>query len=61
MALVLKDGIDSIIQVMSSELAGMGAMYGYVDRDTGEVLVGTSEYPNEDIPYDDDGEIPEGV
>lgn len=28
MTLVLKDGIDSIIQVMSSELAGMGAMYG---------------------------------
>jgi hypothetical protein len=59
MTLVLKDGIDSIIQVMNSELDGMGAMYGYVNRETGEVLVGTPEYPIEDIPYDDDGEIPE--
>ncbi len=56
MALILKDGIDSIIQVINSN--GIEC-HGYVDRETGEVLVGTSEYPNEDIPRDEDGEIPE--
>ncbi len=59
MTVVLKDGIFSIIQIMDSELDGKDEMYGYVDRETGEVLMGTSEYPIEDIPYDDDGEIPE--
>jgi Uncharacterised protein family (UPF0158) len=59
MTVVLKDGIFSIIQIMDSELDGKDEMYGYVDRETGEVLMGTPEYPIEDIPYDDDGEIPE--
>jgi hypothetical protein len=40
MTVVLKDGIFSIIQIMDSELDGKDEMYGYVDRETGEVLMG---------------------
>jgi Uncharacterised protein family (UPF0158) len=59
MTLVLTEGIDSIVQVMNSTGVGMDGWYGYVDRETGEVLVGSSEYPIEDLPVDEDGEIPE--
>jgi Uncharacterised protein family (UPF0158) len=61
MTTVLQDSIDidSIVQVMNSTGHGMEGLYGYVDRETGEVFTGASEYPIEEIPFDEDGEIPE--
>lgn len=61
MATVLPKEIDlsSIIQILNSTEGGMFGQYGYLDVQTGKVLTGSSEYPIEDIPFDENGEIPE--
>jgi hypothetical protein len=61
MATALPDGIDlsSIIQILNSAEGGMSGQYGYLDVKTGDVLTGSSDFPVEGIPFDEDGEIPE--
>jgi hypothetical protein len=61
MATVLPKEIDlsSIIQILNSTEGGMFGQYGYLDVETGDVLTGSSDFPIEDIPFDEDGEIPE--
>lgn len=59
MTIVSRDDLDSIIQVMTSQEFGLCSLYGYIDRETGEVLLGTSDSPVEGVPAEDDDEVPE--
>jgi len=49
---ILKDDIFLITEAMKSR-DGEG-IYGYIDRETGEVLTGSHDYPLEIIPDEDD-------
>ena len=57
MTVIAKEDIDSIVQVMTSQDGGLGSFYGYVDRETGEVLIGTPDDPVEGVPAEDDEEV----
>lgn len=61
MTTVLKESIDidSIIHIMESTGDGMGGFYGYLDLETGKVIMGGYDSPIKDIPFDENGEIPE--
>jgi hypothetical protein len=61
MTVILKEDVDLIIQVMTSQDGGFDSLYGYVNRETGEVLTGSRDYPVEGVPDEDDEEVPDEV
>jgi Uncharacterised protein family (UPF0158) len=58
MTVISKEDVDLIIQVMTSQDGGLDSIYGYVDRETGEVSIGTPDNPVEGVPAEDDDEVP---
>lgn len=51
---ISKDDISLIVETMKSRYGE--DTYGYIDRETGEVLIGCSDYPLDIIPNEEDEE-----